>query len=96
MNVIAYVCRKCGGGRRLGAHVEERTDASVRLVGCQKICTDHVVGVGHPDAGIVWFERVDSKPRRRALREYVADGPNVPLPKPLRRLVVGKRADRLR
>ena len=90
-----FVCRKCRGARSLTELLEAETDAHVRAVGCQKICADHVVGVRtHGD--LVWFEEVDSAKRRRALVRYVvADAPAV-VPKRLRRLVVRKRAGRLR
>jgi hypothetical protein len=91
----AFVCTKCDGGRRLLAHLAERTDVTCRAVGCQKICSHDVVGVRRA-GGITWLKKVDSKPRRKALRRFVASAGDADVPPPLRRLVVRKRADRVR
>ncbi len=96
MSVVVFVCRKCDGGRRLADHLAGRTDASVRLVGCQRICSHHVVGVRRAGARLTWFKKVDTKRRRRALREFIAaDATTVP-DKRLRRLTVERRSGRLR
>ena len=93
--MTVFVCRKCRGAKHTMELLADETDAPVRSVGCQKICADHVVGVRR-DGELVWFEEVDSAPRRRALVRFVtADGPAA-IPKRLRRLVVRKRAGRLR
>jgi hypothetical protein len=90
-----YVCKKCAGAKRLLRDLDERTDASTRLVGCQKICSDHVVGVRLADR-LTWFEEVDSKPRRRALRRFVDGADPDAVPGTLADLVVRKRAGHLR
>ncbi len=90
-----HVCRKCKGAKRLLRDLAEHTDATLESVGCQKICSDHVVGVQRGDR-LTWFEEVDAKKQRRALREFVAGPADVAVPKPLRSHVVAKRADQLR
>lgn len=89
-----YVCRSCDGGRRLGERLAH-DGLVVRAVGCQKICSHHVVGVRH-GSQLVWFRRVDTKARRRALRRLLTEPARTRLPKRLRSLVVTKRAGRLR
>ena len=96
MSAVVYVCRKCEHGRKLGADLEERTDATVRMVGCQKVCSHDVVGVRHRGAELTWFEKIDSKARRKLLRRFVSTDATIRIPKPLRRLTVGKRANRVR
>jgi hypothetical protein len=65
------------------------------MVGCQKICSHHIVGVRRPGRRLVWLEKVDSNKRRRALGAFAASADDRP-PKRLRRLVVAKRAGLLR
>ena len=96
MSAVVYVCRKCARGRKLAADLEECTDATVRLVGCQKICSHDVVGIRRPGAELTWFEKIDSKARRKLLRRFVSADATIRVPKPLRRLTVGKRGDRIR
>jgi hypothetical protein len=93
--VTVFVCRKCRGANRTIEVLEAETDARVKVVGCQKICHDHVVGVRR-DGELVWFEEVDSPPRRRALVRFVTAVGPAAVPKRLRRLIVRKRAGRLR
>jgi len=93
--VTVFVCRKCRGADGTMDLLAEETGAKVRAVGCQKICHDHVVGVRR-DGDLVWFEEVDSAPRRRALVRFVTATAPAAIPKRLRRLVVAKRAGRLR
>ena len=93
--MTVFVCRKCRGANRTTDLLEAETEARVRPVGCQKICHDHVVGVRR-DGELVWFEEVDSAPRRRALVRFVSAVGPAAIPKRLRRLVVAKRAGRLR
>ena len=95
MPTPVYVCRKCDGGRRLMEQLDGKDDLDVRAVGCQKICSHHVVGV-HAGGTMTWFRKVDSKPLRKALRRYIAAAPTTELPKQLRRLTVSKRAGQLR
>jgi hypothetical protein len=89
-----YVCRKCDGGRRLADRLDRDDDLSVRVVGCQKICSHHVFGV-RAGGTVTWFRKIDSKQRRTALRRFIA-APSVAVPEPLRRLTVAKRAGLLR
>ena len=93
--VTVFVCRKCRGARRNVELLTTETDARVREVGCQKVCADHVVGVRR-DGELVWFEEVDSAPRRRALVRFVSAAAPATIPKRLRGLTVRKRAGRLR
>jgi hypothetical protein len=90
-----YVCRKCDGGRRLAERLDRDDDLSVRAVGCQKICSHHVVGV-RTGGTVTWFRKIDSKRRRTALRRFIAAAPALEVPEPLRGLTVAKRAGRLR
>jgi len=93
--VTVFVCRECRGARRNAELVRDETDARVRLVGCQKICDDHTVGVRR-DGDLVWFAAVDSGPRRRALVAFVEAASPARIPKRLERLLVRKRTGRLR
>jgi len=93
--VTVFVCRECRGAKRTIELMERETDAQVRAVGCQKICADHVVGVRREGA-LTWFEEVDSPSKRKALVRFVSAAAPAAVPKRLRRLVVRKRADRLR
>ena len=93
--VTVFVCRKCRGARRNQELLAAETDARVRLVGCQKICADHVVGVRR-DGALVWFAAVDSAPRRRALVRFVSAAAPASIPKRLRGLTVRARSGRLR
>ena len=93
--MIALVCKKCDGGKRLGERLAELDDVTVRMVGCQKVCSHHVVGIRRPGHRVVWLEKIDSKQRRRALRTFV-ESTGDRAPKRLRRLVVAKRSGLLR
>ena len=93
--VTVFVCRDCRGARRNAELVRDETDARVRLVGCQKICDDHTVGVRR-DGELVWFAEIDSAPRRRALVAFVEAASPAAIPKRLKRLLVRKRTGRLR
>ena len=95
MSTSVYVCRKCDGGRRLIERLDGDDDLSVRAVGCQKICSHHVVGV-RAGGTVTWFRKIDSKQRRKALGRFIAAAPSVEVPEPLRRLTVAKRAGQLR
>ncbi len=95
MSTAVYVCRKCDGGRRLIERLEDDDELSVRAVGCQKICSHHVVGV-RAGGTVTWFRKIDSKQRRKALDRFIAAAPSVEVPERLRRLTVAKRAGQLR
>ena len=95
MSTAVFVCRKCDGGRGLIRRLEKDDELQVRAVGCQDICSHHVVGIRRTGT-IVWFRRIDSKARRKALRRYVRDVQRDRVPKVLRGLTVAKRAGRIR
>ena len=71
------------------------TTSACASVGCQKICSHHVVGV-RAGGTVTWFRKIDSKQRRKALGRFIAAAPSVEVPEPLRRLTVAKRAGQLR
>jgi hypothetical protein len=95
MATSVYVCRKCDGGRRLIERLDRDDELSVRAVGCQKICSHHVVGV-RTGGTVTWFRKVDSKQRRKALGRFIAAAPSVEVTELLGRLTVAKRAGQLR
>lgn len=65
-----YVCRKCKHSKDLQKAVEKGTDATIRLVGCQDVCTQPVAGC-RVDGSLEWFGGLDRKKRRRAFIDLV-------------------------
>jgi hypothetical protein len=87
------VCRKCKNHDCLTDILHERTDVSVQLVKCQKICHGPVVGL--PIAGkMEWFERVNGLQEVAALVRLTHKGNADAVPKPLKRRRVKKRSGR--
>ncbi|HEX4529942.1 MAG TPA: hypothetical protein VIA11_11000 [Acidimicrobiia bacterium] len=78
------VCRKCKHHECLTDILETRTDVSVRLVKCQKICHGPVVGL--PVAGrMEWFERVNGVKQIAALLLLTTKGNHDAVPKALKK-----------
>ncbi|MEW6476737.1 MAG: hypothetical protein AB1679_31160 [Actinomycetota bacterium] len=71
--------------------LERGTDATVKLVGCQDVCTQPVAGT-RVDGGIQWFGGLDRPKRQRALIDLVNDGGEGPVPKALAKAHSRKRA----
>ena len=90
-----YVCRKCTGSALIIDHLARYTAVEVCPVGCQKVCSNNVVGVRR-DGTIVWFQRLDTDKHRRALARYVRGDHGETVPKRLRSLTVSKRGGRVR
>lgn len=95
VGVQVFVCRKCDGGPRLAERLRRDAALDVCAVGCQKICSHHVVGV-RIRGTTTWFERIDRKPKRSALRTYLRAAGDGRMSKELRRALVPKRAGQLR
>lgn len=93
MGLTIAVCRKCKNHECLTQILEERTDVSLELVKCQKICHGPVVGL--PIAGrMEWFERVDGVKALAALVRITKNGHRDTIPKPLKKRRVKKHAGR--
>jgi hypothetical protein len=86
-----YVCRKCKQSKDLQKALERGTDATVRLVGCQDVCNQHVAGT-RVDGCIQWFGGLDKAKRQRALIDLVKDGGDGPVPEVLAKTRSRKRA----
>lgn len=84
-DVTVLVCRKCSGRKPLVAYLREHTEATVKEVGCQKICTQPVAAV-RIDGTLTWFGGLKGGKRRKAFGALVvaADGSRPKLPKVLR------------
>jgi len=73
-----YVCRKCKHSASLQKALEQRTDATVKLVGCQDVCQQPVAGT-RVDGSFCWFGGLDGAKRQRALIDLVNTGGHGPL-----------------
>ena len=86
-----YVCRKCKHSKELQGALERKTDATVKLVGCQDVCHQPVAGT-RVDGSLQWFEGLDRAKRQRALIELVNAGGRGPVPDDLAKALSKKRA----
>jgi hypothetical protein len=86
-----YVCRKCKHSTELQVALDRKTDATVKLVGCQDVCKQPVAGT-RVEGGLQWFGGLDQSKRRRALIELVNDGGRGPVPAVLAKARSKKRA----
>ena len=86
-----YVCRKCKHSEDLQAALARKTDATVKLVGCQDVCKQPVAGT-RVDGCLQWFGGLDRPKRRRAIIDLVNDGGRGPVPVVLAKARSGKRA----
>ena len=86
-----YVCRKCKHSKELQNALERKTDATVRLVGCQDVCKQPVAGT-RVAGSLEWFGGLDQSKRQRALIDLVNDGGRGPVPAALAKTRSGKRA----
>ncbi len=86
-----YVCRKCKHSKALQNALERKTDATVKLVGCQDVCEQPLAGT-RVDGGLQWFGGLDQPKRQRALIDLVNDGGRGPLPEVLAKARSKKRA----
>ena len=86
-----YVCRKCKHSKELQKALERGTDASVKLVGCQDVCTQPVAGT-RVDGCLQWFGGLDRPKRQRALIDLVNDGGKGPVAPVLAKTRSRKRA----
>jgi hypothetical protein len=88
-----FVCRECKHHRRVERFLRERSDAKVKLVGCQKVCRE-------PAAGLVvngrmeWFGRLDSPVALKAIAGLVGASGKRRLPAPLEKRRSSKRSGR--
>ena len=93
MPLIVNVCRKCKNHDCIVDILRTRTDVSVELVRCQKICHGPVVGL--PIAGkMEWFEKVERLREVAALVLVTSKRNNGSIPKPLRKRRLKKRSGR--
>jgi hypothetical protein len=86
-----YVCRKCKHSKELQSALERKTDATVKLVGCQDVCKQPVAGT-RVDGCLQWFGGLDKAKRQRALIDLVNDGGRGPVPVVLAKTRSKKRA----
>lgn len=86
-----YVCRKCKHSKELQGALARKTDATLKLVGCQEVCKQPVAGT-RVEGGLQWFGGLDQAKRRRAFIELVNDGGRGPVPAELVKARAKKRA----
>jgi hypothetical protein len=86
-----YVCRKCKHSKELQSALARKTDATVKLVGCQDVCKQPVAGT-RVDGDLEWFGGLDQSKRQRALIDLVNDGGRGPIPAVLAKARSKKRA----
>ena len=86
-----YVCRKCKHSKDLQKAIEKGTDANIRLVGCQDVCTQPVAGC-RVDGSLQWFGGLDKPKRTRAFIDLVNDGGEGPVSPVLAKARSRKRA----
>lgn len=86
-----YVCRKCKHSKGLQEALSRKTDATLKLVGCQDVCKQPVAGT-RVDGCLQWFGGLDNSKRRRALIDLVNDGGQGPVPVALAKARSKKRA----
>ena len=86
-----YVCRKCKHSKELQDALERKTDATVKLVGCQDVCHQPVAGT-RVDGALQWFEGLDRAKRQRALIDLVIAEGRGPVPAALAKARSKKRA----
>ncbi len=88
-----YVCRKCKHSKELHSALERKTDATVKLIGCQDVCKQPVAGT-RVEGRLEWFGGLDRSKRRQALIDLVNDGGRGPVPAALAKARSRKRAGR--
>jgi hypothetical protein len=86
-----YVCRKCKHSKELQDALARRTDATLKLVGCQDVCKQPLAGT-RVDGSLEWFGGLDQSKRQRALINLVNDGSRGPVPAVLAKARSKKRA----
>ena len=86
-----YVCRKCKHSKELQNALDHKTDATMKLVGCQDVCQQPVAGT-RVDGRLEWFGGLDRAKRQRALIDLVKDGGRGPVPVVLAKARSKKRA----
>ena len=86
-----YVCRKCKHSKGLQEALNRKTDATLKLVGCQDVCKQPVAGT-RVDGCLEWFGGLDKAKRRQALIDLVNDGGHGPVPVVLAKARSKKRA----
>jgi hypothetical protein len=93
MALTVNVCRKCKNHDCMVDILRTRTDVSIQLVKCQKIC--HGPVVGFPIAGkMEWFEKVERLREVAALVRIACKRNQDSIPKPLRKRRVKKHSGR--
>ena len=86
-----YVCRKCKHSKELQAALARKTDATVKLIGCQDVCEQPVAGT-RVDGCLQWFGGLDRPKRQRAVINLLNDGGRGPIPDVLDKARSKKRA----
>ena len=86
-----YVCRKCKHSKELQDALSRKTDATLKLIGCQDVCKQPLAGT-RVDGCLEWFGGLDQAKRRRALIDLVNDGCHGPVPDVLAKARSKKRA----
>ena len=90
-----YVCRKCKHSKELQHALTRKTDATLKLVGCQDVCKQPVAGI-RVEGCLEWFGCLDQSKRQRALIDLVNDGGRGPVPAVLAKVRSKKRAGKAR
>ena len=67
-----YVCRKCKHSKDLRKALEKKTDATVKLIGCQDVCSEPLAGC-RVDGKLEWFGGLDRPKRKRAFIDLVKE-----------------------
>jgi hypothetical protein len=86
-----YVCRKCKHSKALQCALERKTNATIKLVGCQDVCEQPLAGT-RIDGSLQWFGGLDRPKRRQAVIDLVNDGGRGPIPEVLLKARSKKRA----
>jgi len=86
-----YVCRKCKHSKDLQKALEKGTDATIKLVGCQDVCSQPLAGT-RVDGSLQWFGGLEQGKRQRALIDLVNDGGKGPVSPVLAKARSRKRA----
>jgi hypothetical protein len=86
-----YVCRKCKHSKALQCALERKTNATIKLVGCQDVCEQPLAGT-RIDGSLQWFGGLDRPKRQQAVIDLVNDGGRGPIPEVLVKARSKKRA----
>lgn len=89
-NQSVFLCKECKGSGTLAKFLHQRTDASIKTVGCQDVCKEPVCGL-RVNGRLEWFGGLDKPKRQKALAALLAH-PNGGVPSELAGARAGKRS----